>query len=63
MPANSVDIAQLAARCLTVAMDHQRSIATEAAWAPHKKLLREARDAQRKLRQLMTAVNSTIEGQ
>jgi hypothetical protein len=52
-PANSADIAQLAARCLTVAMDHQRSIAIKAGWAPYKKLLREATEAQRKLRQLM----------
>jgi hypothetical protein len=52
-PASSADIAQLAARCLTVAMDHQRSIAIEAGWAPYKKLLREAREAQRNLRRLM----------
>jgi hypothetical protein len=52
-PANPADIAQLAARCLTVAMDHQRSIAIKAGWAPYKKLLREAIEAQRKLRQLM----------
>jgi hypothetical protein len=55
-PANSVDIAQLAARCLTVAMGHQRSIEIEADWAPYKKLLREAREAQRKLRQLMPSL-------
>ena len=52
----SADIAQLAARCLTVAMDHQRSIAIKAGWAPYKKLLREAREAQRKLRQLMPSL-------
>jgi len=62
-PVTSADIAQLAARCLTVAMNHQRDIANEAGWAPYKKLLREASEAQRKLRQLMTAVNGTIEGQ
>src|SRR5262249_13984105 len=51
-PANSGDIAQLAARCLTVAMDHQRATPNAAA-SPYNKLLREAREAQRKLRQLM----------
>jgi hypothetical protein len=55
-PPNSADIAQLAARCLTVAMEHQRSIINKASWEPYNKLLREAREAQRKLRQLMPSL-------
>jgi hypothetical protein len=52
-PANSDDINQLAARCLTVAMGHQLSIAINAQWEPYKQIFSEARAAHRKLCKLM----------
>jgi hypothetical protein len=52
-PANSTGISQLAARCLTVAMGHQRSVAIDAQWEPYKQIFAEARAAHSKLRKLM----------
>jgi len=55
-PANSADVAQLAARCLILAMSHHREMRIDAFWEPYNELLRQAREAQRKLRQLMPSL-------